>query len=79
MKVYYHETEEYTQTFNKQKKYCNRLYKRGRKDFYNRLDLKNITDNIKFWDTVKPLFSDKGGISIYNTTDLRKLTINFHE
>ena len=26
------------------------------------MDLKNITDNIKFWDTVKPLFSDKGGI-----------------
>ena len=26
------------------------------------MDLKKITDNIKFWDTMKPLFSDKGGI-----------------
>ena len=61
-KVYYYGTEENTQAFNKQKNYCNRLYKRERRDFYNRLDLKNITDNIKFWDTMKPLFSDKGGI-----------------
>ena len=61
-KVYYHGTEETTQAFNKQKNYCNRLYKRERRDFYNRLDLKKITDNITFWDTMKPLFSDKGGI-----------------
>ena len=61
-KVYYHGTEENKQAFNKQKNYCNRLYKRERRDFYNRLDLKKITDNIKFWDTMKPLFSDKGGI-----------------
>ena len=61
-KVYYHGTEENTQAFNKQKNYCNRLYKRERRDFYNRLDLKNITDNIKFWDTMKPLFSDKGAL-----------------
>ena len=24
--------------------------------------MKDITDNIKFWDTMKPLFSDKGGV-----------------
>ena len=44
------------------KNYCNRLYKRERRDHYNKLDLKDITDNIKFWDTMKPLFSDKGGV-----------------
>ena len=48
--------------FKKQQNYCNRLYKKERKSFYNKLDLKNITDNIKFWDTMKPLFSDKGGV-----------------
>ena len=55
-------TEESKANFKKQKNYCNRLYKRERRDHYNKLDLKNITDNIKFWDTMKPLFSDKGGV-----------------
>ena len=70
-KVYYHGTEETTQAFNKQKNYCNRLYKRERRDFYNRLDLKKITDNIKFWDTMNPLFSDKGGMR-QNSLDRRQ-------
>ena len=48
--------------FKRQQNYCNRLYQRARKDHYNNLDVKNITDNIKFWDIMKPLFSDKGGI-----------------
>ena len=55
-------TLEATQAFKKQKNYCNRLRKRTKKDHYNNLDLKNITDNTKFWDTVCPLFSDKGGV-----------------
>ena len=48
--------------FNKHKNYCNRLSKRERKNFYAQLDTNNITDNKKFWKTVGPLFSDKGGI-----------------
>ena len=55
-------TEEATQAFKKQKNYCNRLRKRTRRDHYNKLDVKKVTDNTKFWDTVCPLFSDKGGI-----------------
>ena len=49
------------QAFNKQKNYCNRLYKKERQKFYNNLNLNNITDNKKFWDTIKPFFSEKGG------------------
>ena len=56
------DTEENKAAFKRQKNYCNRLYKRERRDHYNQLDLKSITDNIKFWDTMKPLFSDKGGV-----------------
>ena len=55
-------TEEAKKAFKRQKNFCNRLYRRARKDYYNRLNLKNITDNRKFWRTVCPLFSDKGGI-----------------
>ena len=34
--------------------------RRGKKRYYDNLNLKDITCNKKFWSTVKPLFSDKG-------------------
>ena len=46
--------------YKRQKKYCMRLYKRERKTYYNNLDLKSITDNKKFWATLKPFLTDKG-------------------
>ena len=46
--------------FKKQKNYCNRLYKRERKKFYNDINLNSITDNKKFWSTMKPFLTDKG-------------------
>ena len=46
--------------FKRQKNYCNRLYKRERKKFYNNLELNTITDNRKFWSTMKPFLTDKG-------------------
>ena len=52
-------TEESKICYKKQKNYCSRLYKKERKKFYENLDQKNITDNKKFWKTMKPLFSDK--------------------
>ena len=45
--------------FKKQRNYYNRLYKRKRKRFYKNIDLKNITDNKKFWGTMEPFFTDK--------------------
>ena len=46
--------------FKRQKNYCNRLDKRERKKFYNNLELNTITDNRKFWSTMKPFLTDKG-------------------
>ena len=43
----------------KQRNFVSRLYKKRRKMFYNSIDLKNFTDNKKFWENVNPLFSDK--------------------
>ena len=43
------------------KSWRNILYKRTRKEFYANLNLSDITDNKKFWRTVKPFFGDKGG------------------
>ena len=45
--------------FKKHKNYCNRLYKSERKKFYN-IKLNSITDNKKFWGTMKPFLTDKG-------------------
>ena len=60
-KVFTHGTEEYKIALKHQRNYCNRLYKRERKQFYYNLRINDITDNKKFWKTIKPLFGDKGG------------------
>ena len=61
--------------YNKQWNYCVSLFRRTKKSFYNNLDTKNIVDNKRFWQTVKPLFSDKNKVKskitlIENETDI---------
>ena len=53
-------TEEANQAFKKQKNYTNRLLKKEQIKYWGNLDLKKYTDNEKFFDTVKPLFSKSG-------------------
>ena len=53
-------TEESKLAFKKHKNYCSRLYKKERQKFYSNLDPKCILDNKKFWETMKPCFSNKG-------------------
>ena len=60
-KFYKNRTPDNYQAFKKQKNYCNRIYKRERRKYYTNLNLNDITDNKKFWNTIKPLFSNKGG------------------
>ena len=45
--------------YNKQRNYCVNLLRKVKKNYYANLNLKCITDNKKFWNTVKPFFSDK--------------------
>ena len=45
--------------FGKQKNLCNRLYKKDRKKFLDKFDIKLVTDNKKFWATIKPFPSHK--------------------
>ena len=55
-------TAEALASFKKQKNFTNKLVKKERKEYFRDLDLNNYTDNKKFWNTVKPLFSQvKGG------------------
>ena len=53
-------TEKSLKAYKKQKNYVSRLYKKERKMFFNSLNSSVISDNRKFWKTVKPLFSNKG-------------------
>ena len=52
-------TEDNLRAWKKHKNFCSNLYKKERKTYYESLDMTNLTDNRKFWKTVKPLFSDK--------------------
>ena len=44
---------------NKQRNYCVSLFRKEKKEYFSRLNEKDITDNRKFWHTVKPFLSDK--------------------
>ena len=45
--------------YTRYRNYCTGLFRKEKKLFYNNLDTNLITDNRKFWKTVKPLFSEK--------------------
>ena len=49
--------------YTKYRNYCTNLFNREKKSYYNKLDVRNITDNKRFWKTVGPLFSEKHIIS----------------
>ena len=43
---------------NKQRNPCVSLIRREKKNFFNNISTRYITDNKTFWKTVKPLFAD---------------------
>ena len=45
--------------FKKQSNKCVKLLRKAKNVYYGNLNLKLLTDNRKFWRTVKPLFSDE--------------------
>ena len=52
-------TAENWNKFRKQRNSCVKLFRKEKRNYYNNLDISHITDNKKFWKTVKPFFSDK--------------------
>ena len=46
--------------YNAQRNLCVSLVRKAKKEYFDNLDLRNVTDNKKFWKTVKPFFTDKG-------------------
>ena len=45
--------------YKQQRNFCLSLVIKAKKDYYNNLDDKKVTDNKSFPRTAKPLFSDK--------------------
>ena len=45
--------------YKRQRNLCVKLLRKSKKDFYNNLSVKRITNNRKFWQTIKPNFTDK--------------------
>ena len=45
--------------YKQQRNYCVNLTRKVKRDYYTNLDIKKVTDNRKFWSTLKPCFSDK--------------------
>ena len=45
--------------FRRQRNFCVKLSRKAKRDFYNQLDISEVTDNKKSWKTVKPFISDK--------------------
>ena len=52
-------TSENLNNCREQRNLCVKLFKSAKKDYYSNLNINRITDNKKFWKTVKPSFSDK--------------------
>ena len=52
-------TEVTTSTYKIQRTFCDKLLRKTKKEFYNTLNVKCITENKLFPKTVKPLFTDK--------------------
>ena len=49
--------------YKKQRNYCVGLLKKEKKKYFSSLNIDNITNNKKFWKTVKPFFSEKNIIN----------------
>ena len=45
--------------YKRQRNYCVNLTRRIKKNYYSNIDINKVNDNKKFWDTIKPCFSDK--------------------
>ena len=61
LKNLYHKfpTKANEKSYKKYRNFCVSLLRKEKKKYYNNLDLKDIANNKKFWQSVKPLFTGK--------------------
>ena len=61
--------------YNKQRNICISILCKAKGSYFENLDIKNLSDNRKFWGTVKPLFSNKVRSNDYITLNENDLLI----
>ena len=47
------------ENYKKQRNFCVNLLRKSKKQYFNNIDVKNVTDNKTFWETIRPKFSNK--------------------
>ena len=68
-------TTETRSGYNKQRNVCVSILRKAKRSYFENLDIKNLSDNRKFWGTVKPLFSNKVRSNDYITLNENDLLI----
>ena len=46
--------------YKDQRNFCVSLLRKTKRNYFKNVKMKDITDNKKFWKTIRPYFSDKG-------------------
>ena len=46
--------------YKKQRNFCVNLLRKTKTHYFQKLNLKDLSDNRKFWKNIKPFFSNKG-------------------
>ena len=52
-------SDENWDNYKKQRNFCVKLLRQTKEKYFNDINVKSISDNKKFWKTIKPFFSDK--------------------
>ena len=53
-------TENIWANYKKQRNLCVNLLRKTKTEYFQKLNVKDLSDNRKFWKTIKPFFSNKG-------------------
>ena len=61
LKNIFHKTraKEDWNNYKKQRNFCVNLLRNTKKDYFQKLNIKDLIDKKKFWKTIKPFFSNK--------------------
>ena len=68
-------TTETRSGYNKQRNICASILRKAKRSHFENLDIKNLSDNRKFWGPVKSLFSNKVRSNDYVTLNENDLLI----
>ena len=53
-------SDENWDNYKKQRNFCVKLLRHTKEKYFSDINIKSISDNKKFWKTIKPFFSSKG-------------------